>query len=913
MVPNTSPLRELSADERRQLNNWLEEFDLSRDENRLAIRMRQLAEVAHPLRAELILGLLRIDLLRQWKAGRRILVEGYLHDYPELGTVDTVRPEVIRAEMEARLQAGSFPGLDELVQRFPGRSDEIHQLYGELQPGTATPDPGPTLATVGVTRSDLPKRKTEELLEHFGRYRILRTLGKGGMGTVYLARDTQLERSVAIKVPHFQPDDDPHLLERFYREARAAATLSHPNLCPVYDVGVHDGKPFLTMAFIAGKPLSEYIRDGKAMPQRPVAAIVHKLAVALDEAHRKGIVHRDLKPANIMINERHEPVIMDFGLAQRTDQNQERLTRQGMLLGTPAYMSPEQVAGDVNAVGRAADIYSLGVILYELLTGRVPFQGPTTAIFGKILTETPPAPSSLRPDLDPALEVICRKAMAKSPAERFATAADLSNALDEYLRGQNRSDSAPSRTATESGAPAPDSGALRATEIDPGRFYSDLASQFFAALAAQRVTGQSEAGATRTPMSHWPWIALTLVLAFSLTGIAALALSRGRHREETVLAHLHLDGIAFHEPVVVVFLDGTRIPADQLAKPIALKTGDHEVVVKHGDEIVETRRFRVGMEDNQKTVEVPAALPATVQHNADPPSPKPSASDSGKETAAPPEKKHDTPLAGDTGPDTQLPPAVKALVTALTDEDGSVRKNAAQALGQLGDKSAVPALVKRVGDSVWLVDQFGPRDPEAGGKSAALTALKTLAPDRVVEALTLCLEAKEYRMRRWAAVELRNLNDKAAVPALARRVADAVWVWDQFGPKDPEAGGKADALAALQSMAPERVVEVLAPQLQSMDEHVRRWAAVELGKHKDKAAVPALMRRVADDVWIWDQFGSKDPEAGGKADALIALKQLAPERAPEALLEAMKSKNSRIKAWAAEELGRLPTKPEESK
>jgi serine/threonine protein kinase len=195
------------------------------------------------------------------------------------------------------------------------------------------------------------------------------------MGAVYLAHDTQLDRQVAIKIPHFDRGDGPEVLERFYRESRAAATLDHPNICPVHDVGEIDGVHYLVMAYIEGKPLSDFVRRDKPIPPRQVATIVRKLALALHEAHSHGVVHRDLKPANIMTNKRRELVIMDFGLARLTNkssQSESRLTQSGIVMGTPSYMSPEQVMGDRNAMGPPCDIYSMGVIMNELLTGRLP-------------------------------------------------------------------------------------------------------------------------------------------------------------------------------------------------------------------------------------------------------------------------------------------------------------------------------------------------------------------------------------------------------------------------------------------------------------------------------------------------------------------------------------------------------------
>jgi serine/threonine protein kinase len=217
---------------------------------------------------------------------------------------------------------------------------------------------------------------TAGLSGRLGRYEILRRLGQGGMGTVYLAQDTQQDREVALKVPRLDRGPSAQVRERFLREAKAAATLDHPNICSVYDAGEIDGVLFATMAFIDGRPLTELIRAGKRLPERAVAVLVRKLARALAAAHEKGVVHRDLKPANVLLTLQNEPVITDFGLALRLGQEEARLTGEGAVLGTPAYMPPEQVNGETAAMGPACDIYSLGVLLYELLTGRLPFEGP---------------------------------------------------------------------------------------------------------------------------------------------------------------------------------------------------------------------------------------------------------------------------------------------------------------------------------------------------------------------------------------------------------------------------------------------------------------------------------------------------------------------------------------------------------
>lgn len=269
----------------------------------------------------------------------------------------------------------------------------------------------------------------------FGRYRLLKQLGQGGMGVVFLAEDTTLHRQVALKMPRFEGASSPEMVERFYREARTAATLQHANICPIFDVGEVSGVHYLTMAYLEGRPLAQFIKPGQGLAPRTAAILVRKLAQALDEAHRRGIIHRDLKPSNIMITVKNEPVILDFGLARST--NDSRLTGSQAVMGTPAYMAPEQARGDTRSVGPAADIYAIGVILFEALTGRLPFEGPPLAVMHQLLNNSPPAPSSLKAGIDPALEKICLQALAREPQGRFPSMAAFAAALTAYLKGDS--------------------------------------------------------------------------------------------------------------------------------------------------------------------------------------------------------------------------------------------------------------------------------------------------------------------------------------------------------------------------------------------------------------------------------------------------------------------------------------------
>ena len=266
----------------------------------------------------------------------------------------------------------------------------------------------------------------------FGRYQIVRMLGRGAMGAVYLAYDTELHRHVAIKTPFLGKSS--LTIERFYREARTAAQLRSPYLCPIYDVGKVGNLHYLSMAFIDGVPLTKVMAEGRLKTIGEIITIVSKVARGLQKAHELGIIHRDLKPDNIMIDLDGEPIVLDFGLARKVNE-EVQVTLPGLILGTPAFMSPEQVDGDPTKVGPSTDIYSLGIVLYHMLTGQLPFKGSLTSILNQIGTKMPMKPSAINQEIgeDSPLEQVCLKMVAKSPKDRFANMAQVAAALEGLI------------------------------------------------------------------------------------------------------------------------------------------------------------------------------------------------------------------------------------------------------------------------------------------------------------------------------------------------------------------------------------------------------------------------------------------------------------------------------------------------
>lgn len=264
-----------------------------------------------------------------------------------------------------------------------------------------------------------------------GRYEIKKELGRGGMGAVYLVYDPVLKREVALKT--ILNSKEVNSVKRFMHEAKTMAKLNHPNIVKIYDIGMDGETPYFTMEFITGKNLADLEKEGKIATRR-VVEIVRKVSFAIDYAHKEGILHRDLKPANIIMTQQGEPIVMDFGLAKEIS-GDSRLSKSGAILGTPAYMPPEQAWGKRKEVDERSDVYGLGAVFYELLTGMPPFHGSNHAVLLQVVDKEPVAPRAISPIIPQDIENICLKAMSKEKAMRYQTALELARDLERFLNG----------------------------------------------------------------------------------------------------------------------------------------------------------------------------------------------------------------------------------------------------------------------------------------------------------------------------------------------------------------------------------------------------------------------------------------------------------------------------------------------
>ncbi len=335
--------------------------------------------------------------------------------------------------LEEVLESGRSP--DEVCRAYPELLPQVRARWQRLrslqvQLGELFPEPQ---STVGCQRT--PTMSAASDLPRIPGYDVLGVLGHGGMGVVYKAWHQRLRRAVALKMLLAGAYARPEELERFLREAEAVAGLRHANIVQVYDVGDLDGRPYFTMELVEGCSLAQKVA-GTPQPARAAAVLVATLAEAVQVAHQSGIVHRDLTPANILLTADGTAKITDFGLARRLDGG-EGLTLSGIPMGTPGYMAPEQARGHRDAIGPATDVYALGGLLYEMLTGRPPFRAETAAAtLQQVLAEEPLPPSRLNSQVPRDLETICLKCLRKEPQRRYASAAELAEDLRRFAAGE---------------------------------------------------------------------------------------------------------------------------------------------------------------------------------------------------------------------------------------------------------------------------------------------------------------------------------------------------------------------------------------------------------------------------------------------------------------------------------------------
>jgi serine/threonine-protein kinase len=838
--------------QRRMAEAWLTRFEENWHEQKLRECMAALPAQSS-LRRPLLLAMIERDLAHHWEAGRKILVEDYLKDFPELGFANDLPIELIAAEYQIRQQKGGAE-LSEFAERFPTRIDD---LYVQLKPGIfegssqAAPKPsGDSLAerrmkllrapaaadssnpipqrqtalpqsstpngpTTPLPASSLkPKSGVQALAPSsipgvvlsfestrspaqkspiapapqvnrppvesprpgawqavapavppgpvapaptppmvIGRYAIQRRLGSSNQGSNYLAVDTQLDRSVVLKVPRFSGSGIEADRARFFREAKAAAGWHNPMLCPILDVGQADGIDYLASSYIEGECLQDLIRQRPIWPARSAVELVIKLAAALDVAHGMGVVHRDLKPSNIFMMPGEVPVIVGFGQWTRPERAK---TPEGAL-----YVAPEQITGPPDAANSRSDIYSLGAILYQLLTGQAP-----------PVVDRSSNPIQYPQDLDPQLRDVCDKAMALYPDERYKSMSEFAKELSGFQQSLGASETS-TRIAIAGAAarlPLPPSSQPNMSVGGSSAAYAQM--QKLRHLSGSAIPATQPIPVPRSPLQYWKWAIVGAVAVVALIVTLTLLSGGGDHSKND--SNDGANSNAANTPNTSQPPAAESV-ADLIKDLRSSNSKDREIAVQKlsarndtetVDALTQVMVTDPWPDDNGPAGEIhDAALRSLI------------AIDSDKVTAVLRRAaKADEPRTriwayGELAKridDENRPVLQPNFLAGLRDGSPQVRRAVADQIRKngLSDPAVIQALVARVSDDVWGEPNNSPpenfiHNPKAdGGKDAALDALNKLAPNRVAEALNAAVKSGDLDVRKWAEHQKKNFDFK---------------------------------------------------------------------------------------------------------------------------------------------------------